>query len=465
MFNNIMTRSIYLGIILSAFVSNINCTAQEAKYIFYLIGDGMGMAHAMAAEAYNRTVAHNDSHLRMMQFPVASQCTTHSASSPVTDSAAAGTALATATKTRNGMLGMNPDTIAVTSIATQLQQSGYGIGIVTTEDADDATPGAFYAHVPNRSMTYEICCQGAECGFDFIAGRNLRGLKRNGKPTDLPDVFARNGVEVVRGLGALKESKSRKVVLLDSIPFPDVWYYTIDSVPGLTLAAMTGACMDHLKKNGHDKWFMMIEGGNIDHAGHANDGGTIIKEVLNFDDVVTMTYNFYLQHPDETLIIVTADHETGGMGLGNNSLGYNLQLQHYDRQKVSKERFTVYCREIINSGRNYSWQQMVQYLTDNLGFWKYVPVNDNDTAELERIYDKAITHNEGTDTHTLYKTFDQFTETVYHILDKATGINWTSHAHTGGLVPVYAIGVGAEKFTGFNDNIDIPTKIMEAAAK
>ena len=154
MFNNIMTRSIYLGIILSAFVSNINCTAQEAKYIFYLIGDGMGMAHAMAAEAYNRTVAHNDSHLRMMQFPVASQCTTHSASSPVTDSAAAGTALATATKTRNGMLGMNPDTIAVTSIATQLQQSGYGIGIVTTEDADDATPGAFYAHVPNRSMTY-----------------------------------------------------------------------------------------------------------------------------------------------------------------------------------------------------------------------------------------------------------------------------------------------------------------------
>ena len=153
------------------------------------------------------------------------------------------------------------------------------------------------------------------------------------------------------------------------------------------------------------------------------------------------------------------------MGLGNNSLGYNLQLQHYDHQKVSKERFTVYCREIINSGRNYSWQQMVQYLTDNLGFWKYVPVNDNDTAELERIYDKAITHNEGTDTHTLYKTFDQFTETVYHILDKATGINWTSHAHTGGLVPVYAIGVGAEKFTGFNDNIDIPTKIMEAAAK
>lgn len=436
--------------------------AGEAKYIFYFIGDGMGMGHAMSAEAYNRTVAGNDTPIMMMQFPVASQCTTHSASSPVTDSAAAGTALATGSKTLNRMLGMAPDSTHLTSIASQLQRQGYGIGIITTEDADDATPGAFYAHVSDRGMFYEIGRDAARSGFDFIAGRSLRGMSRDGKPTDLADIFADNNVDVVRGLDALSRSKSEKVVLLDSLSFPDVWYYTIDSVPGLTLASMTEACMKHLKKNGRDKWFIMVEGGNIDHAGHANDAGTIIKEVLNYNDVIRMAYDFYLAHPDETLIVVTSDHETGGMGLGNNALGYKIDLKHYDRQRVSKERFTVYCRDIIKSGKPYSWEEMKDYLTRMLGFWDGVPVSDKDTERLRKIFDKAITRNEGTDNHTLYKTFDQFTETVYHILDKATGIGWTSNNHTAGLVPVYAIGVGAERFAGFNDNIMIPSKIMES---
>lgn len=439
-----------------------SATAGEAKYIFYFIGDGMGMGHAMSAEAYNRTVAGNDTPIMMMQFPVASQCTTHSASSPVTDSAAAGTALATGSKTLNRMLGMAPDSTHLTSIASQLQRQGYGIGIITTEDADDATPGAFYAHVSDRGMFYEIGRDAARSGFDFIAGRSLRGMSRDGKPTDLADIFADNNVDVVRGLDALSSSKSEKVVLLDSLSFPDVWYYTIDSVPGLTLASMTEACMKHLKKNGRDKWFIMVEGGNIDHAGHANDAGTIIKEVLNYNDVIRMAYDFYLAHPDETLIVVTSDHETGGMGLGNNALGYKIDLKHYDRQRVSKERFTVYCRDIIKSGKTYSWEEMKDYLTRMLGFWDGVPVSDKDTERLRKIFDKAITRNEGTDNHTLYKTFDQFTETVYHILDKATGIGWTSNNHTAGLVPVYAIGVGAERFAGFNDNIMIPSKIMES---
>ena len=131
---------------------------------------------------------------------------------------------------------------------------------------------------------------------------------------------------------------------------------------------------------------------------------------------------------------------------------------------MSKERFTVYCRDIIKSGKPYSWEQMKDYLTWMLGFWEHVPVSDDDTARLHKIFDKAITRNEGTDNHTLYKTFDQFTETVYHILDKATGIGWTSNNHTAGLVPVYAVGVGAERFASFNDNTDIPAKILKAAS-
>ena len=131
-------------------VASLSASAEAPKYIFYFIGDGMGMGPVMAAETYNRTVLNNPNKLLMMQFPVSSAAMTYSASSTVTDSAAAGTALSTGSKTKNSMLGMGPDTTNVYSIAVDLAKMGYGIGIGTTVAADDATPGAFYAHVPDR---------------------------------------------------------------------------------------------------------------------------------------------------------------------------------------------------------------------------------------------------------------------------------------------------------------------------
>lgn len=210
--------------------------AGTPKYIFYYIGDGMGMGQVMAAEAYNRTVLGNDDHLLMMQFPVASTLTTYSASSPVTDSAAAGTALSTGYKTNNGMLGMTPDSAEVVSVAKTLFDDGFGVGLVTSVAPDDATPGAFYTHVPKRSMYYEIGKDAAACGYDFIAGSNLRGIKdKKGNPTDLMKYFVENNVAVVRGTDALETIDSRRVVLLntDSINTGNIGY-TIDSIPGGT---------------------------------------------------------------------------------------------------------------------------------------------------------------------------------------------------------------------------------------
>ena len=225
--------------------------ATSPKYIFYYIGDGMGMGQAMATEAYNRTVLGNDDHLLMMRFPVASTSTTFSASSPVTDSAAAGTALATGHKTKNGMLGVTPDSAEVVSVAKTLFDDGFGVGIVTSVAPDDATPGAFYTHVPKRSMYYEIGKDAAACGYDFIAGSNLRGTKdKKGRPTDLMKYFVENNVSVVRGVDALETVDSRRVVLLntDSLNVGNIGY-TIDSIPGvLTLPVMTEACLKHLEK-------------------------------------------------------------------------------------------------------------------------------------------------------------------------------------------------------------------------
>lgn len=440
--------------------------AEAPKYIFYYIGDGMGMAQALGAQVYNRTVLGNSDPILMMQFPVASQSTTHSASSPVTDSAAAGTALATGSKTKNGMLGMSPDTVAVTSVAKQLFDNGYGIALVTSVPPDDATPGAFYAHVPNRGMYYEIGKQAAESGYDFIAGSNLRGTKdKDGKPNDLIDTFKANGVEIAYGLDQLKDKNSRRVLLLnpEEIDLGQI-NFTIDSVKGaMNLPDMTAAAIDHMKKNGRDRFFMMIEGGNIDYGGHANDGGTIIKEVLNFNQALRHAYDFYLEHPDETLIVVTADHETGGMGLGNNSVGYDLHLEYIDHQKISKDRFADYCRSMRRSRRIFEWPDMKEFLEENMGFWHAVPVTEEQTAELEKEFERCFKGDMPTDHKTLYNSFNTFTEMVYRIQDGVTGLGFTTNGHSGGLVPVYAVGVGAEQFMPLNDNTAIPAKIRKIA--
>ncbi|MDE5733860.1 MAG: alkaline phosphatase [Duncaniella sp.] len=440
--------------------------AEAPKYIFYFIGDGMGMAHAMAAEAYNRTVLKNDKPILMMQFPVASAATTYSASSPVTDSAAAGTALSTGHKTRNGMLGMDADTVSVTSVAKELFDRSYGVALVTSVPPDDATPGAFYAHVPSRKMYYEIGRQAAESGYDFIAGSNLRGLKdKEGNPTDLAELFKANNVTVARGLGEAAGAPAGRVVLLNpaEIDYHQI-HFTIDSVKGaMNLPDMTAAALTQLERNGRDRFFMMVEGGNIDYAGHANDGGAAIKEVLNFNQALRHAYDWYLAHPDETLILVTADHETGGMGLGNNSVGYDLHLEYIDGQRVSKDAFANHCRAMAKSRRIYEWEDMKEYLRDNFGFWSGVPVSEAQEKKLSDDFNACFKEGTGKEKKTLYNSFSAFTEDVFRVMDSATGLGWTTNGHSGGLVPVYAVGVGSELFAPLNDNTQLPAKLRKIA--
>ena len=162
----------------------VGAWAQAPKYIFYFIGDGMGMGHVMTAQTYNRTVLGNDKPLTMMQFPVSSLAMTYSANSKITDSAAAGTALSTGSKTNNNMLGVLPDETPVYSITSELKKLGYGIAIGTSVEPDDATPGAFYAHVPSRSMYYEIGLDMAHSDYDMFVGSVLRGTK-DSKGNDL----------------------------------------------------------------------------------------------------------------------------------------------------------------------------------------------------------------------------------------------------------------------------------------
>lgn len=352
----------------------------ELKYIFYFIGDGMGLAPVLAGEAFNRSELGNTEPLLMLQFPVTSYATSHSASSDVTDSAAGGTALATGHKTRNGMVGMDADSVPVQSIAAKLFRQGWGVGLVTTGAPDDATPASFYAHQPNRSMYYEIGTEAATSGYQFIAGSNWRGIvDKNGKDSGLARLFEGNDVVTVRGLDALRNVDANRVVLLntDSIHTSTIGY-TVDSIPGvLTLPGMTRACLDHLLKVSPDRFFMMVEEGDIDHSAHSNDGGGVVHEVLTLQDAIRVAYDFYLRHPDETLIVISADHNTGGMALGNMFCSYMANLKVLPYQRISKDRFSDWCRKLLKDKTPVTWDEMKHELSRKLGFWSGIELTDD----------------------------------------------------------------------------------------
>lgn len=429
--------------------------AAQPKYIFYFIGDGMGLGPVMATEQYNRQVLKNTDPILMLRFPIVSSAMTYSADAPVTDSAAAGTALSTGHKTRNGMLGMDADTVAVNSIAKYLKEKGYGIGITTTVPIDDATPGAFYAHQPNRGMYNEITGDMAASDYNFFAGSILRGDKEK-----TLKMLSDGGYSVFYGLDQLKASAPKDKTLLLG-PEGITQYqcgYTIDSIAGaLTLPQITQAAIDHLTRFTPKKFFLMVEGGNIDWCNHSNDGGTAIKEILNFNQAIALAYEFYRQHPKETLIVVTADHDTGGcsVGAGGKHADYSL----IDYQRISKDNFSAKCKEMAKSNDNITWNEMKQILGNDLGLFGPIAVKEKEEKKLEEAFTEVFVKKDAEENKTLYNSYDYFVEAVFKFLDRKAGFGWTTNSHTGCLVPVCAVGVGAEKFSNLNNNIDIPRKI------
>lgn len=450
-----------------AAAATMTMAADDAKYVFYFIGDGMGLGHVNATEAYNRDVLKSDTPILMMTFPVASQARTYSASSPITDSAAAGTALSSGIKTKNSMIGMNPDSVAVNSIAVDFMNAGYAVGVGTTVQADDATPAAWYAHAENRGMKETIAPQAAESGLAFLAGG---GFKLHGAGEvafkEFFNTMRKGGYEIAEGYAAFNELKRkggrlpRKVLLYPENGTGGQAGYTIDSIPGaLTCAQITEACLQTLEGVNPDKFLMMIEGGNIDWAAHANDGGGVIKEILNFQDAINVAYQFYLRHPSETLIVVTADHDTGGMAYGRNGGAYDIA--YADAQKISKDTFADWTRSW--GKENPTWEEMEKTLREKLGFWTTVPVSERETKELRQLFDETFITKKAEDEKTLYHTFNAFTAKAFSILNHHMGIGWTTTYHAGNLVPVYAVGANADYFTGSLNNTEIPLLIKRAA--
>ncbi len=451
---------------LAAAMSLSAAAAQNAKYVFYFIGDGMGLGHLSVTEAYNRSVLGNDKSILMLNFPTVSYATSHSASSDITDSAAGGTALATGHKTQNGMVGVDKDSVAVQSVAAELFRKGWGVGLVTTGSPDDATPAAFYAHQDNRGKSYEIGREAAMSGYQFIAGSNWRGLKdKNGKPNDLEQLFAENNVTTVRGIDKLKGVTTERVVLLntDTVRSSTVGY-TVDSIPGvLNLVDMTKACLAHLEKTSPDHFFMMVENGDIDHSAHSNDGGSVVHEVLRLQEAIQVAYDFYKQHPDETLIVITADHNTGGMALANQFLHYEANLKTLDYQRISKDRFSEWCIDMLKNKTKITWDEMKKVLADRFGYGKEVKLTNAQYEYIKDEFQKTFIKRQFKDHRTMYNVSNRFVEAVFDTFNDIAGIGFTAESHSGDFVPVIAIGVDAQRFNGLHDNTQLPRIIYNIA--
>lgn len=441
----------------------------QAKYIFYFIGDGMGTNQVLASEMYLAELEGRigRKQLLLTQFPYSGQVATFSASNGITDSAAAGTCLATGTKTNNGTLGLSPQKDTLRTIAEILQQQGYGIGIMTTVAIDHATPAAFYAKVPDRHQYYEIGTQLAYTNFDFFGGAGFhQPVKQHDKKApNLYDLCEEQGYTFAHGYAdAQNKMNANKLILtqttdgIDRTKQAGSLPYAIDrQEDALTLRQIVSTAIPYLSQK-HDRFFMMVEGGMIDYACHGQDGATAIGETLDMDAALEEAYRFYLDHPDETLIIVTADHETGGLAIGNG--GYVLNLQTLQNQHCSAWILSDLLSTLFKDNTP-TWDEVKNLLAKQLGFYTSVELTTEEDTLLHNLYNRAIAHKNGK-VKTLYKTMDELGNTAIALLNKKAHLGWTSYDHTGHAVPVFAVGIGAERFTGWHDNTEIAPLILKA---
>ncbi len=377
---------------------------KKAKYVFYFIGDGMGFSHISLTEGYLATkegkIGNNP--LCFTQFPVMGMATSYSANRYITCSSAAGTALATGTKTNNGMLGTAPDSSNLKSIAYKIHEAGFPVGVTTSVTIDHATPGSFYANSTARSDYYSIAGQLAASGFEFFGGGGFYGAKDpREQEKSLYDVAGEAGYTFAYGTDEYKEKKAQadKMILFQKGDKKnnDLPYVAEREEGDLELPQVVEAAVDFL--NNGKGFFLMVEGGKIDWAAHSNELQGTILELLDMDQAIQVAYRFYQQHPDETLIVVTADHETGGVTLGRGK-GYVYDLSVVDKVAKAQE-------------------------------------GDSDVSN----YMSGVSKDS---------------------LSVAAKIGWTTTSHTGGAVPVFAVGAGSGMFAGRQDNTDIPKKICKA---
>lgn len=431
----------------------------NARNVILMVGDGMGVDIISITRYYSLSVLGRDLYMtEVANDGFTGFVSTHSLDFLVTDSAAAGTALATGFKTNNGMVSVLPSGLTLKTVLEKAQELGKSVGLVTTTRITHATPAAFASHVPNRNMENEIAVQLIEHKVDVLLGGGLRhfipmeaeGSKRKDS-RDLVREARDMGYTFVRSRSELmKVDPSRTSLLLGLFSMSHMAYeidrHTTDQP---SLAEMTRKAIEILSQN-EKGFFLMVEGGRIDHANHANDIAAAIMDTLAFDEAVKVAFEFAKKYGN-TLLIITADHTTG-----QPALTYSPALRPKAGELALLARFNASFEEILDK------IEEVGATLNNVKeiFKKYTGIDLTD--EEARIIVFAIQNPE------MSVWIPSFAEQPSNTLGRviATKLNgiisWATGGHTATMVPVIAYGPMSDRFRGFIDITDVGKLIFEA---
>lgn len=469
------------------------------KYIFLFIGDGMSYPQVQATNYYLNAmeddgdeILTSESKLNMMKFPVAGSAQTYDSTSFCPDSASTATSISTGHKTYSGTINMDEKMeTSYETIAEKLKkQLGYKVGILSSVNLNHATPAAFYAHQASRNNYYEIGEEMIASDFDYFAGGGLKKTTgAEGDKKDLYELASEAGYKVVKTQAeaeALTAEDGKTIVIDETLADDDAMSYDMDLKEG------EWGLADYVEKgievlDNETGFFMMCEGGKIDWACHANDAAATITDTIAMDEAVGKAVEFYNEHPDETLILVTGDHETGGLTIGFAGTDYDTFLSNISNQKISYAKFDSDYVAGYKENKT-DFDTVMADVTELFGL--QAPVSEEEKTNqadskdehpesedkgslvlTEYEYDKLKTAYEetmsrtgeeeefGQEEYVLYGSYEPLTVTITHILNNKSGINFGSYAHTGLPVEVFAMGVGQEQFDGYYDNTDIFHKV------
>lgn len=277
----------------------------KVKNIIFMIGDGMGLAHVAGTTVHN-----NYEPLNLERAQYVGLQKTYSSNNRVTDSAASGTALACGVKTYNGAIGLDADGNRVESILEKASRNGLATGLVATYSVTNATPAAFIGHVKNRGMEDEIAEFFLETDIDVFLGGGRKFFAERKDKRDLAKDLEAKGYTMIYDVNEIASTDAKKLGGL----FAGNAMPTMLEGRGDYLPAATEKTLDILKNNSKKGFFVMIEGSQIDKGGHANNMKLVVEETIDFDKAVKAAFDFADKNPG-TLVVVTADHETGGLTL------------------------------------------------------------------------------------------------------------------------------------------------------
>ena len=471
-----------------------NETGKTPKYVFLFIGDGMSYPQIQSTSDYLGALNDEDywqaqpslddnqgaildgpEYLNFMNFEGVGTAVTYDSNSFAPDSASTATSIATGHKTYSGSINVDETgTVEYETIAEQLKaQKGYEIGVITSVNLNHATPAAFYAHQASRSNYYDIGLEMVESDFDYFAGGGLLDpTGSEGDQTDLYQLAQEAGYTVARTYAeadAISADTDKAIIIEENLADSDAIPYEIDRTDDMWSLA------DYVEKgievlDNDTGFFMMCEGGKIDWACHANDAGSSIHDTQALADAVQVAIDFAAEHPDETLILVTGDHETGGLTIGFAGTDYDTYLDLLENQKISYAKFDSDYVASYKENKT-PFEDVLSDIEELFGLKAQGAADDKlvlteyEMEQLRAAYEKSVNGTAASEydqeEYVLYGTYEPLSVTITHIINNKSGISFTSYSHTGLPVAVLAHGLNAEVFSGYYDNTQVYYKLAD----